>query len=215
MADKKYMDLGTRKGATAIIDFDQKPTRPFYVEVRDPKTQQRLYERGFDKERLYLNLPTASGKVCVIVVGEPKIRQYLVTDLERPNIPFDRVPTAQRPYKFTDFKLVANFELPGYARMWTDKPIIEYNPAKMAKLSEPLQRFITLHEMGHYYFDDELTTDRWTINRFLNDGYNMSAANYGLTHVLSAHPENVERMKAGDNYLREISKIYYNEPVTA
>jgi len=85
----------------------------------------------------------------------------------------------------------------------------------MNQLSEPIKAFLICHELGHYYFDDEKTTDRWAINRFLNDGYNMSSANYGLTHILKAAPANIERMKAGDLYLKELEKVYYNKPVQA
>jgi len=216
MATRKLLDLGTSDGSTIIAQFldlgyNGKQAKPFYIQVRDPKTGQILYERTVDKQKILINLPHHPRYVSLIIVGKPKIESTLIVALQKPNIPFDKLPETKRQYSIKDFRFVANTKLPSPARMFTKIPVIQYNPILMRKHSEPVQKFVIYHEFGHYYFDDEKLADRWAINRFLNDGYNMSSANYGLTHVLGNSEENLERMKAGNEYLEEIQQVYYNQ----
>lgn len=219
MASRKLLHLEGSNGSTIVVQlvnlqYNSTKAKPFYVQVRDPKTGQILYERTINKQKILINLPHAPEYVSLIIVGKPRIESTLITPLRKPNIPFDKIPETKRKYSITDFRFVANPNLTSPARMFTEIPVIEYNPILMQKHTEPVQKFIIYHEFGHYFFDNEILTDRWAINTFLNDGYNMSSANYGLTHVLNKEsPDNIERMKAGDEYLQQIGQTYYNSVV--
>jgi len=210
MADRKTMNLSGFKGATIVADISNIGGKPYYIQVRDTNDNRLLFERVAEKKRLHINIPRHGDKISLILVGSPaKISQTLAGKLVAPQIPFDRNHQTRRPYKISDIKLIANPNLPSPARMFTKLPIIEFNPSLFKKNSEAVGTFVIYHEVGHQFFDDEKLADRWAITQFLNDGYNMSSANYGLTQVLQKSPGNVSRMIAGDKYLREIQETYY------
>jgi len=210
MVARKVLNLKGLKGATILVELELLPgaKKPYYVQVRETNGKRLLYERKADSKNLVINLPRHGDKASLIAIG-PKIKQTLIIPLKPPTIPFDTEPEVKRPYKIGDFKIIANPNLPSPARMFTKVPVIEYNPRLLGQHSEPVQTFVLYHEVGHYYFDTEELADRWAITRFLNDGYNMSSANYGLTHVLNKTPRNISRMAAGNKYLKELDNQYY------
>lgn len=67
------------------------------------------------------------------------------------------------------------------------------------KLPKPIQRFIYLHEMGHYVLQsaDELEVDRWALRQYIKEGNSPQSAIHALSRVVSfENPEHMVRLKA-------------------
>jgi len=215
----KEIDLSGENGVSLYLEFvdvvkqTQLDSRvnlsPWYMVIKEPYEDTIFYERKVNTSKVQVNLPKHGKKVHLIVLGPATLDRILITKLNKIRIPHAKKPSALRPYKLKDIVLVPNNDLDSPARIFTKYPVIEFNPKIFNKFSEPTRAFILLHEMAHYYFDKEEEADRWATIEFLNMGYNLSSANYALTHVLHKQPENVKRMITQDKFLNDINNLVY------
>lgn len=65
---------------------------------------------------------------------------------------------------------------------------------KFKELSKPMQIFILLHELGHFYYQTEEFCDLYALYHFLKMGYNPSTAMYCLVDQLRRNPNNDKRI---------------------
>lgn len=167
------------------------------------------YYRFVDEPIVRINLPVHPERIIVVSVGR-KIASILQSKLTPPSIPHVYPQSAKRPYHIDQVRFEQNLGYPGPARMFTNRPVIEYNPKKIASMPEPIKRFVLLHELGHQYHDDEQKTDAWAFINFINMGWLPSQATYALIHVLGRTPDNVARMLHLNKLAKYISKHGYN-----
>jgi hypothetical protein len=80
------------------------------------------------------------------------------------------------------------------ASNFTEDNIIIHGP-NWKKLIPPIRLFIDLHEIGHYFYQEEENCDLYAFVNFLRMGYNRSTAYYALTSVLGRQPEAVNRIR--------------------
>ncbi len=133
-------------------------------------------------------------KVNINKPGTFKFNTGLIDNIEpikiRPlNIvlpPYER--NREKPYKV--------FFNPGLtqtpARHHTATGRIEVGPL-FKKQIKPIQRFILLHEQGHFFYQDEHKADLYAAKKFIEEGFNNSTAMYALTKVLKNTPANTIR----------------------
>lgn len=208
--DVKTIDLEGYNGVTLCVELaGVLHGEPFYISVKEPRTGQIFYERVYDKSKVQINLPQHSKKVILAIVGRPKISQYYLTDLKRLEIPYPSPSETSRPFKISEIRVGENHHMRTPGRFHIKRPLIEFNPRMMSKYSQPVNLFIRLHELGHFYFTDEEKADEWATTTFLNLGYNLSSANQALTQVLSKSPVNMDRMYAQHEYLNAINNQYF------
>lgn len=186
--------------------------RPYTVALLDSPdltTATVYYERHKLTDReINFNLRSVP-KTPYILLTRGELKMYFSGPMRSPNIPYRDATSATRPYSLEEIKLVPNTQMTTPARMFTNKPIIEFNPDYMRTFSPETRRFIMLHELGHYYHDNEEKADGWAAVEFLNTGGNLSTAIYALTGVLGRTPENVQRMITQHSLLKKISREYY------
>jgi len=204
-----------------IKELDLKTNNPLTlkIEVKDPENSLKQYEiigvdgrsyfrRYTTDNRILINLPIHSRKI-VVYVSKGALASILQMPLEFPNLPYIDTPEKFRTYEIEDFKVFENNRMNSPARMYPGKPVIEINREKMQKYPVPVQNFIKYHEVGHYFFDDEIKADTWATITFLNRGYNLSSAWYSLIDVLGKSKENVKRMIAQNKLINEINQYLY------
>lgn len=93
------------------------------------------------------------------------------------------------------------------ASCFTDQNVIVHGP-KWAALIPPVQLFIDLHEMGHFFYATEEYCDLYAFVNFLRMGYNRSTAFYTLQRVLKKTPQNGARLKyLFDNLLKSTGEF--------
>ena len=204
------INLGSiNKGVTLTVWTEGIKGKPYDLAILDRGTPNKVYyQRTLTDPKAVINLPLHSQRP-VIVSNNRVITRVSQSKLKYPNIPYLDVATHKRPYSLDDIKLVPNPNIDSPARMFTNKPVIEFNPIKMDKMPIPIQMFIYCHELGHQYFNDEEKADRWATITFLNRGFNLSSAIYALTKVLNHSNQNIERMIKQDQLLQQLSKRYY------
>jgi len=209
--DLKRIDLTGRNGVTLKVDLEKvDPNKRYYVTIKDPKKGTILYERMASSKDIYINLPVHPQSIDLGIIGSPKIDTYMLSSLERVSIPLELAPEVRRPFEIKDIKRGYNYQMQSPARFYTKKPLIEENPRKMALYNHAVQVFIRYHEMAHYWYDTEWKADLWAMVAFLNDGFNMSSAEWALTHVLSRSPDNTDRIKKARPVLNFINSTYYS-----
>lgn len=95
---------------------------------------------------------------------------------------------------FKSFEVVYNPDLKNTpARNFTGHGIIEVSP-QFKKLPHFIQEFIMLHEVGHFYYKDEINADLYALKKYIEKGYNNSGAYYSLTKVLRPTEANKKRI---------------------
>ena len=210
--DIRKIDLKGKDGVTLIVLLeDVTPGGLFFITVKDAYSPRIFYERMYDKDKVTINLPKHSPCVTLAIIGDPKISSYLITDLQKIDIPFTSPPDTQRPFEIEDLRIQDNYVMETPGRFHTRIPLLEFNPHMMANYSQPVNMFIRLHELGHYQFNDEEKADEWATTMFLNMGYNLSSANQALTQVLSKNPVNLDRMYSQYAYLNAINNQYFQQ----
>lgn len=210
--DIKRINLEGKAGVTLVVMLtDVTPGEVFYIAVKAPNSGRFFYERYYDKPKVTINLPKHTPCVILSVIGGPKIGSYIVTDLQKIEIPFITPPETTRPFEIKELRVRNNYVMETPGRFHTKVPLLEFNPRMMDKYTQPVNLFIRLHELGHYQFNDEEKADEWATTMFLNMGYNLSSANQALTQVLSKSPINVDRMYAQHEYLNAINNQYFDQ----
>lgn len=170
---------------------------------------QLIYFRDTVDDIITINVPQILPFVMLETNTETR-PEVIIKPLKFPTIP---LPTMQhiRPYKIDDIVIVKNEKIDSPARIFTNEPIIEINPRKMAKYPQPIRVFILFHELGHLYFTNESGADLFAIISFINRGYNLSTALFALTKILGESKENLERIILADKALRKISLNYVKQ----
>lgn len=207
--DIKKIDLSQYNGVTILLKLKGGvPGHHYYISVKEPGKKLIFYERIYNQDKVSINLPKHTKEVNLIVLGDTKIKNYILTKLRKANLPF-RIPLkTKRPFNIADLQIRNNHNMRSPARFHVNEPLIEFNPKKMEKYNQGIRYYISLHELGHHYFDEEELADRWATIQFLNDGYNLSTANYALTQALSKNPINLNRMVTQGEYLNYINQLY-------
>jgi hypothetical protein len=91
------------------------------------------------------------------------------------------------------------------ARNFTDESIIEVSDEFLA-FPLPIQRFLQLHEIGHYFYADEFNCDLYAFVNFMREGYNSSTAFYSLSCILKQSRENMDRIREMYDNIQSITK---------
>ena len=203
------LDLG-REPVTLNVEVTGVDSRPYTVAVVDrlKGDYKILYDRTVKGNSFNFNLPRHTGK-AYLILSEGKVKSILKSDLKFPDLPYLDKAELSRPYDMTKMQFRPNRNMRSPARMFVNKPVIEYNPDKMREYSEPVKVFIMFHEAGHQFFDDEIKTDRFAVISFLNAGYNLSSAMYALKDVLNVSEENIERILSQHDLLKHLSRSIY------
>lgn len=180
---------------------------PYILTAKDTNGQTWYWRELSDNEAI-INLPSHSGLIK-LDTSSGNIVSTLIGDLKPPVIPYLYEPETKRPYQLSDIVFKENYSIKSPARMFTDKPIVEWNPNLLKRYPKPIQKFIMWHEIGHNFFDDEQKADTWATITFLNEGWCLSSAIYALTKVLGKSSENINRMLFQNELLKKLSALYY------
>lgn len=241
VVDSKIIDLtGNKKGVTIYFKFKD-VFAPFLVVITDVSGQVVFYKRDYNKSNLSANLPVHPDNVLVLVTGGPKIESTIVSPLKKLKIPyyFNFDIMVERPYPVTAIQsrvipsimekgpggIMIESKTP--ARFLPSLGMIEYNERIAKTLPQPVNEFVKLHEIGHYYYgrpvpnpvplqelkfyndqlkQDEMEADRFALYQFINSGYNFSGALYSLTDHLSDNYISKERMKGLFDEIKKMHK---------
>ena len=105
-----------------------------------------------------------------------------------------KLPPKQRSF-FKPFRFKKNNQLEGTpARHFYQIGLIELGKS-FYKQAYPIRLFILCHEIGHFFYKDEILADLYAAKIFIDNGYNNSTALYALTKVLNSDSEqNYERV---------------------
>lgn len=130
-------------------------------------------------EHIQINLCHAGQYSCNC--GEiEKITPIEISPLEL------NLPSPDRD-RIKPYTIKFNKELTGSpARNFTKSGIIEIG-TRFFLFPYPIRVFILLHEIGHFYYKDEINCDLFAANEFIKMGYNNSTAMYALTKVLNCN----------------------------
>lgn len=203
---------------TLIVRTTGTGGQPHTVRIIAPRREGRnpiYYERKVADDTININLPVHPKKV-ILTTEEGRVKDVLQGPLTAPQIPYFDAPTRKAPYEPEDIVYEPKWDMESPARIFSNKPLIQYNPDKINKLPEPIKRFIFMHELAHLYFGKELPLkeremkcDTWAAITFLNQGWNLSSAIYALTQVLNRNKVNVARMLKQRDLIRYLSDNYY------
>jgi hypothetical protein len=209
--DSIILDLNP-EGVTLNVAMSGVENKVYVIAVTDvpANTGNRIYfqREVHGESQVIINLPKHSREV-VLKVTAGKIGNVWQSKLKPPKIPYQDLAEYSRPYRFEDIIVRADYTISSPACIYKELPVILYNPKLMEEMTEPTKVFVIDHEFGHLFHTDEQKADRWALVTFLNEGYSLSSAIYALTMVLGVSKENVERMVAQHELLKEISLKYY------
>ncbi len=172
--------------------------RIFNVEGR----KQLYFREGIPPGVIRVGLPVHKSKIF-ISSSEPFTVQE-ISPLVVYDLPFHVPPETRRNYSISDIQAEAA-KLPSPGRMFTDRPLVQYDPDRLKNLPQQIAAYVLRHELAHYFFTNEELTDLFATYLYLRDGYNLSGAAYALTRVLHRTPENVKRMLTQGNYLQYLN----------
>jgi hypothetical protein len=114
------------------------------------------------------------------------------------------LPEPQKEIRAKTFKIVYNPKLTGTpARNYYNKGVIEYS-TEFKKLPYQIRLFILCHEVGHFYYHDEILADTFAAKLFLKNGGNLTSAYYALKYVLK------EKNPVNQNRINQIFKTLSN-----
>lgn len=162
-----------------------------------PKKFELSNENGELYYMRYLDGKTPRIKFNIIDNGEYTgnyaFEVVKISDIEIPeNLP--SLPTPERD-RIKPYKFVNNFSLVNTpARIFTGTGVIELS-RQFYEYPKPIQEFIKLHEIGHFYYKTEEFCDLFALVNYLKSGGNRSMAFYSLSHVLKKTPNNLDRLK--------------------
>lgn len=170
----------TNTGGKLFVLSDSRG-KPYYIKDTKP---------GFITMRMNVITPGVYySNFKTLGLSQQPIKYFAGPELPKP----DR--DLQRP-----FKIVRNKEVQGPARIWAalhpdhmDSTIIETGPM-FDTLPTEIQRFIILHEQGHFFYSDEIGADTWALCKFLKEGGNPSQALIALEKYIHYTPANMERI---------------------
>lgn len=232
----KIIDLSKKNGVTIHLTF-KNIVAPFLVAITDVSGQVIFYYRIFDKENLRLNLPKHPEKILLRVDAPVEISNFIVTDLNKQKIKynFNKEILVKRPYPIesVQFRTVpylldnkGNINR-SPARFLPSIGMIEFNQSITRNLPQPVNAFIGMHELGHYYYgrpipiqfhksqrafyenqlkEDEQEADRFALYNFINEGYNFSGALQSLTDHLSSNYITKQRISTMGEEIKKMHK---------
>lgn len=127
-----------------------------------------------------------------------------IVDLEYPST-YPTLPDHERE-DYRDYTIVKNEELTGTpARIFRKRGIIETS-RQFDGLPTSMQKFIILHEIGHFYYKTEEYCDLYALIEFLKLGYNRSTAYYTMENILHVTPVNIKRLQFLINNIQKTQK---------
>lgn len=123
----------------------------------------------------------------------PKPDKVEVKPIEKKKINTNILPQKERS-RFKKYTIITNEYLSGTpARNYTQIGEIQVSPS-FHKLPLQIQKFILLHEIGHFFYETEWKCDLFALVHFINLGYNESNAFFALKNILSHSEENLKRI---------------------
>lgn len=175
---------------TISVFFEDRPKPGSIFKVFDENGRLYFYRKMSGQDRIKFNICKAGSFTTNFKLHTCEVLPITIHPL---NV---KLPPPQRN-EMKPFVIKRN---PGLgegtpARNFFYKGIIETGP-KFYRQIEPIQRFIILHEIGHFLYKDEWLADLYAAVNFINEGFNNSTALYALTDVLNCNVErNKERIK--------------------
>lgn len=138
--------------------------------------------------RIKFNLPVSDQYTCNVPFDIVKI-----VSVEIPPLP--SLPKANRDRLKGEPTIIYDENWnESTASNFTNDGIIVHGP-NWKKLIPPIRLFIDLHEIGHFFYQEEENCDLYAFVNFMRLGYNRSTAYYALTSVLGRNPEALKRIK--------------------
>lgn len=196
------MQLNVNNPCTIYVRFVEEMPRIFLLD--SVSAGEGYYFRYLDGKtpRIKFNVPDSGVYNTNVPVELVKI-----SPIEIPgNTP--TLPPANRD-RFKPVTLWYNPELDSKAttpiRIYTEPGIIEYGDRFKSFIS-PIQKFLMLHEQGHFFYTEEENCDMYALVNFVRMGYNQSTAYYALAHILSRHGDAVKRLKTLLNNIQKVRK---------
>lgn len=188
--------------------------KPCTIYIKFLEEIPRVFEFGSpDGELIYFR--HIYGKVPRMKFNVPDIGNYIanvpfevvkMTSIEIPLLGLPVLPAADRR-RWKNPDVVRNDELQDtIARNYTEIGLIEFGP-RYYQLMKPMQIFIYLHELGHFFYSDEFNCDLYALVNFVRMGYNLSTAYYTLQHSLNKTQLQIDRMKELFDKMNSIQKI--------
>lgn len=179
----------TTKGKqTVSVFFENRPAPGSVFKVYDSKGRLYFYRKLSGQDRLKFN-------ICKADIFSTNLDLHTCDILPLTIHPLNvTLPEPQRN-EMKPYKIIYNQALKGTpARNFFHQGIIEVGD-RFNSFTYPIQRFIILHEKGHFLYKDEWMADLYAAVNFINEGYNNSTALYALTDVLKTNPRNADRIK--------------------
>ena len=173
---------------TVSVFFKDRPNPGSVFNVYDSKGRLYFYRKLSGQDRLKFN-------ICKADTFTTNLNLHTCDILPLSIHPLDVVLPDPQRNEIKPYKIVYNPALKGTpARNFFHQGIIEVG-ARFNTFIYPIQRFIILHEKGHFYYKDEWMADLYAAVNFIKEGYNNSTALYALTDVLKTNPRNADRIK--------------------
>lgn len=194
------MLLKINKPSTVYIKFDDGQT-PDRFDLYDSNDKLYYFRYLTGEQYIKFNVPDpgeyfTNSSLVVEKIGSIEIPYWL-----------PRLPYADRNRYKDEPTVKINSEINGQtpARNFTDEGLIEVSD-EFLSFPVPIQRFLTLHEIGHYFYKDEFDCDLYAFVNFMREGYNSSTAFYSLSCILKTSDENTDRIKAMFENIQSITK---------
>lgn len=160
---------------TVTVFFNQQPK---ILEVKDSAGNVYFFREIEGQKSIKFNILKSDVFKLNCNAENIKISPLSITPL---NIV---LPTQDRN-EMKQFKIIFNPNLKGTpARNYFIKGIIEVGEI-FKKQIYPIRVFILLHEVAHFYYEDEETADLFAAKKFVDMGFNNSTAFYALRNVLN------------------------------
>lgn len=195
------MQLEINKPSTVYVRFPQELPRLFLIDSVTNEGVDGYYFRYLDKTpRIKFNIPDSGTYITNVPVEVVKVVSIEIPD-HTPELP---PPDRDR------FKPITEWYNPDMdkqtstpIRIYTEPGIIEYGN-RFRNYIMPIQKFLFLHETGHFFYSGEEECDFYALVNFVRLGYNQSTAYYALTNILKRTPANVERVKTILNNIQKV-----------
>ncbi len=152
-----------------------------------------IFKRKFDKDKIQINLPRNPLRTSVFTTCR-EVENYISSPLKKNQFDYDFTPETERDFPLSDLK-VQYVENLGYtpARILTKQGVMQISKKHFRDLDQPTRYFIMMHEMGHYYFNDEDKADEYAFNACMKRGYGLSVCYNALANVLRDSKPNLLR----------------------
>lgn len=195
------MQISVNSPTTFYIKFTKSMPRYFSLTDRKGKLYYFRYLDG-KTPRIKINIPDSGT-----YTGNHDFEIVKQTGIEIPS-DMPKLPPAERDRWHSNPDYIYNPDLKGTpARCFSEIGVIELSP-QFYSFPKPIQEFIRLHEVGHFFYKTEEYCDLWALVNYLREGYNRSMAFYALNNILMKTPANVKRIEELINNIYQTQKKY-------